>query len=84
MAQAYTKGTRIWITDKDQGWISAEITSTQPSSTPDTVKLGFTDERGKVSHAYDCSSRPFIELGLRNTSWIPPRKSCHRYETLRY
>lgn len=49
MAEVYTKGTRIWIADKDQGWISAEITQTVPSGEK-TVKLTFVDDRGKVSY----------------------------------
>ena len=48
MAEIYTKGTRIWIAEKDQGWISAEIISCTP--TPDGIKLLFIDERGKVGH----------------------------------
>lgn len=43
----YSKGTRVWFPDKDQGWISAEVTSTT-RGTSDNFKLAFVDERGKV------------------------------------
>jgi myosin-5 len=43
----YSKGTRVWFPDKEQGWISAEVTSTT-RGTGDTFKLTFVDERGKV------------------------------------
>jgi myosin-5 len=43
----YSKGTRVWFPDKDQGWISAEVTSATRGAN-DTFKLAFVDERGKV------------------------------------
>ena len=43
----YSKGTRVWFPDKEQGWISAEVTSVTRGAA-DTFKLGFVDERGKV------------------------------------
>ncbi|KAG8829588.1 Myosin type-2 heavy chain 1 [Serendipita sp. 399] len=46
MAESYSKGTRVWFPDKDQGWISAEVSSTQKGS-KDGVKITFVDERGK-------------------------------------
>jgi len=43
----YSKGTRVWFSDKEQGWISAEVTNVVKGS--DTkIKLSFVDERGKV------------------------------------
>ena len=42
----YSKGTRVWFLDKEQGWISAEVTSV--AKTDEAVKLLFVDERGKV------------------------------------
>ncbi|EJD05665.1 myosin 5 [Fomitiporia mediterranea MF3/22] len=42
----YTKGTRVWFPDKDQGWISAEVTQTSKGDN-DYVKLVFVDERQK-------------------------------------
>lgn len=44
----YSKGTRVWFTDKEQGWISAEVTNILRGS-DEKVKLTFVDERGKVS-----------------------------------
>lgn len=44
----YSKGTRVWFEDKDQAWISAEVSSVIKGS-DDTIKLTFIDERGKVS-----------------------------------
>lgn len=43
----YSKGTRVWFADKEQGWISAEVTSVVRNP-DDAVKLIFVDERGKV------------------------------------
>ncbi|KAF9813001.1 hypothetical protein IEO21_05834 [Rhodonia placenta] len=42
----YSKGTRVWFADKEQGWISAEVTSVVRNP-DDAVKLIFVDERGK-------------------------------------
>ncbi len=44
----YSKGTRVWFTDKEQGWISAEVTNILRRS-DDKIKLTFVDDRGKVS-----------------------------------
>ncbi len=44
----YSKGTRVWFTDKEQGWISAEVTNILRGS-DDKIKLTFVDDRGKVS-----------------------------------
>jgi myosin-5 len=53
----YSKGTRVWFEDKDQAWISAEVSAVSKGS-DDAIKLVFLDERGKV-----CSSpAPTIEL----------------------
>ncbi|KAA1479202.1 myosin 5 [Dentipellis sp. KUC8613] len=42
----YSKGTRVWFTDKEQGWISAEVTNVVKGA-DDKIKLSFVDERGK-------------------------------------
>ncbi|KAF9002046.1 myosin 5 [Cyathus striatus] len=42
----YSKGTRVWLEDKDQAWISAEVSSVTKGS-DDAIKLVLTDERGK-------------------------------------
>jgi hypothetical protein len=44
----YNKGTRVWFTDKDQGWISAEVINIVRGP-DDSIKLTFVDDRGKVS-----------------------------------
>jgi myosin V len=44
----YSKGTRVWFTDKEQGWISAEVTNILRGS-DERIKLTFVDDRGKVS-----------------------------------
>ena len=43
----YSKGTRVWFEDKEQAWLSAEVTQVT-KGTEDTIKLVFVDERGKV------------------------------------
>ena len=52
----YSKGTRVWFADKDQGWISAEVASVTRNP-DDSIKLFFVDERGKVV-LFSPSSRP--------------------------
>ena len=44
----YSKGTRVWFADKEQGWISAEVTNVVRGSA-DKIKLTFVDDRGKVT-----------------------------------
>jgi myosin V len=46
MAETYAKGTRVWFPDKDNGWMSGEVTAVARSG--DSLKLTFVDERGKV------------------------------------
>lgn len=43
----YSKGTRVWFEDKEQAWLSAEVTSVTKGN-DDAIKLVFLDERGKV------------------------------------
>lgn len=57
----YSKGTRVWFEDKEQAWISAEVTAVIKSS-GDAVKLVFVDERGKVP------TYPSLILQLSNSS----------------
>ncbi|KAF9066848.1 P-loop containing nucleoside triphosphate hydrolase protein [Rhodocollybia butyracea] len=42
----YSKGTRVWFEDKDQAWISGEVSAVTKNPN-DTIKLVFIDERGK-------------------------------------
>ncbi|KAK7043716.1 Myosin type-2 heavy chain 1 [Paramarasmius palmivorus] len=42
----YSKGTRVWFEDKDQAWVSGEVTSVTKGA-DDSIKLVFIDERGK-------------------------------------
>ncbi|KAG2115336.1 myosin 5 [Suillus discolor] len=42
----YSKGTRVWFEDKDQAWISAEVTAVTKGA-DGSIKLAFVDERGK-------------------------------------
>ena len=43
----YSKGTRVWFANKEQGWISAEVTNVVRGA-DDKIKLSFQDQRGKV------------------------------------
>lgn len=47
----YSKGTRVWFADKEQGWISAEVVQVTKGEN-DAIKLVFVDERGKVGHLF--------------------------------
>lgn len=42
----YSKGTKVWFSDKELSWISGEVISLTKND--DDVKLTFVDERGKV------------------------------------
>ncbi|KAJ7580993.1 myosin 5 [Mycena floridula] len=42
----YSKGTRVWFEDKEQAWLSAEVSSLTKGA-DDSIKLIFIDERGK-------------------------------------
>lgn len=57
----YSKGTRVWFTDKEQGWISAEVTNVVKGS-DDKIKLTFVDDRGKVSLRDPFFLSPIIAL----------------------
>ncbi|KIY51122.1 hypothetical protein FISHEDRAFT_64621 [Fistulina hepatica ATCC 64428] len=41
----YSKGTRVWLEDKDQAWISAEVSTVIRNN--DAIRLVLADERGK-------------------------------------
>ena len=43
----YARSARVWFPDKEQGWISAEVTQAGKGA-GSKVKLQFIDERGKV------------------------------------
>jgi hypothetical protein len=45
----YSKGTRVWFVDKEQAWISAEVTQVTKGA-GDAITLTLVDERGKVSN----------------------------------
>lgn len=57
----YSKGTRVWLTDKEQGWISAEVVQVAKGDN-DAIKLIFLDERGKVSVQSCRTMAPFYEI----------------------
>ena len=88
MADIYTKGTRVWLTDKEQGWISAEVTNIV--KTDDKAKLVLVDERGKVStrlavcctRLCSCSSRKSLSILLRKTYGMATMTYLH-YEIRR-
>jgi len=72
----YSKGTRVWFEDKEQAWLSAEVT--QVTKGPDdSIKLVFVDERGKVGWAMDERERG-IFLNQRITG------NYHQYHRERY
>ncbi|KIM28753.1 hypothetical protein M408DRAFT_329210 [Serendipita vermifera MAFF 305830] len=70
MADIYTKGTRVWFPDKEQGWISAEVQSHQ-KGTKDGLKISFVDERGKET---------VIDTGVDNAE-LPPLRNPPLLET---
>jgi hypothetical protein len=89
----YSKGTRVWFEDKDQAWISAEVTAVTKGA-DDSIKLVFVDERGKVRVKISpVQFTEFTNMGCnvndRNLSLIPlarisrpERKACLLFEIL--
>lgn len=62
----YSKGTRVWFEDKEQAWLSAEVTQVIKGA-DDAIKLVFVDERGKVSLVCISAKRAFLKLGTSGT-----------------
>jgi hypothetical protein len=58
----YSKGTRVWFVDKDQAWISAEVTNVTRGA-DDAVTIVCVDEKGKV-----CTSDNWCYRSLANTA----------------
>ena len=71
----YSKGTRVWFSDKEQGWISAEVTSVTRGA-GDSLKLGFVDERGKVrGNAPAALKMKHTAFFYRKSPSIPPQRT---------
>lgn len=72
----YSKGTRVWLPDKEQGWISAEVTSATRGP-GDTFKLTFVDERGKVrgDNVLKFAAEETDIFLPRTSSLVPPQKT---------
>lgn len=64
----YSKGTRVWFEDKEQAWISAEVTSVAKGN-GDAIKLAFLDERGKV--------RVDLAIPRSSSSYLLTLGNCH-------
>ncbi|GBE82549.1 Myosin-2A [Sparassis crispa] len=71
----YSKGTRVWFTDKEHGWITAEVTSVIRNP-DDTVKLVFVDERGK-----DISIDTTVQDIKNGKDSLPPLRNPPLLET---
>ena len=67
----YSKGTRVWFPDKEQGWISAEVTSVT-RGTGESSKFCFLDERGKVG------GDNFSKFATKASHLFPPPGNCHQ------
>ncbi|CAE6470732.1 unnamed protein product [Rhizoctonia solani] len=68
MSDVYTKGTRVWIADKDSGWISAEVQSVTRTDTK--IKVTLLDERGK-EHAIDTNEQDIKDA----KEYLPPLRN---------
>ncbi|KAH7318021.1 myosin 5 [Rhizoctonia solani] len=68
MSDIYTKGTRVWIADKDSGWISAEVQSV--NRTDSKIKITLLDERGK-EHAIDTNEEDIKDA----KDYLPPLRN---------
>lgn len=45
--EAYSKGTRAWFADKEEGWVSAELVDRQASRSPPSGNLWAADLQRK-------------------------------------
>jgi len=72
----YSKGTRVWFPDKEQGWVSGEVTSATRGAN-DTFKLAFVDERGKVrgDRFHGCKNETPHLVFYRKSLSIPLQKT---------
>ncbi|KAF8744426.1 DIL protein, partial [Rhizoctonia solani] len=68
MSDIYTRGTRVWIADKDSGWISAEVQSF--TRTDAKIKITLQDERGK-EHNIDTNDQDIKDA----KDYLPPLRN---------
>ncbi|KDN37434.1 hypothetical protein RSAG8_10169, partial [Rhizoctonia solani AG-8 WAC10335] len=68
MSDIYTKGTRVWIADKDSGWISAEVQTV--TRTDSKIKITLLDERGK-EHSIDTNEQDIKDA----KDYLPPLRN---------
>lgn len=67
----YSKGTRVWFEDKEQAWLSAEVTQVT-KGVDDSIRLVFVDERGKVCQTLTKGGQGFSQrCGCRKLLLIP-------------
>lgn len=57
----YSKGTRVWFEDKEQAWLSAEVTQVT-KGVDDSIRLVFVDERGKVGETLSVVIPGFAQI----------------------
>ncbi|KAF8599055.1 myosin 5 [Ceratobasidium sp. AG-I] len=68
MSDIYTRGTRVWIVDKDSGWISAEVQNITRTDTK--IKIVLQDERGK-EHNIDTTEQDIKDA----KDYLPPLRN---------
>ncbi|CEL51514.1 hypothetical protein RSOLAG1IB_00049 [Rhizoctonia solani AG-1 IB] len=68
MSDVYTRGTRVWIADKDSGWISGEVQSF--IRTDAKIKITLQDERGK-EHNIDTNEQDIKDA----KDYLPPLRN---------
>lgn len=71
----YSKGTRVWFEDKEQAWVSAEVTSVTKGN-DNAIKLVFLDERGKV--------RVDLAIISPSSSYLLTPGNCHQHNRKGY
>jgi hypothetical protein len=67
MTENYSKGTRVWFPDKEQGWLSAEVQAIAKGS-KDGVKITFVDDRGKVNSCLLSTSTLHLQSSRKSSS----------------
>ncbi|KAI8988583.1 P-loop containing nucleoside triphosphate hydrolase protein [Mycotypha africana] len=68
--EIYTKGTRAWFPDKDEGWVSATCSSTEISD--DNVKLVFEEDTDGKEHVFEATLAHITKLKGSN---LPPLRN---------
>ncbi|KAI8644567.1 P-loop containing nucleoside triphosphate hydrolase protein [Parasitella parasitica] len=73
--QAYTKGTKAWFPDKEEGWISASCIANHVEN--DTITITFEDDSDGKKHVFEST---IAAISKTNGSTLPPLRNPPKME----